>query len=225
MIDIETVGTGPEACILTIAAQTFEPLETGYSELSYYARVDFESQPGRNIEDGTIQWWATQPAEAREEAFNENDRIPLAQALEELGRIIWTCKQRTKDNAARIWANGPTFDMNFLEHAYIVRLLEPFYHNIGKRLVKSPKIYLGDTGLLHSLLEVERFEDLFVVFEETVGPSEGFVGLFDASFEIVSRALVDFNNDSKSAMFAFSNVAIISVVALPIPINAEAIVS
>jgi len=118
MIDIETVGTGPEACILTIAAQTFEPLETGYNELSYYARVDFESQPGRNIEDGTIQWWATQPAEAREEAFNEKDRIPLGQALEELGRIIWTCKQRTKDNAARIWANGPTFDMNILEHAY-----------------------------------------------------------------------------------------------------------
>ena len=58
---------------------------------------------------------------------------------------------------------GPTIkkQIDFLEHAYIVRLLEPFYHNIGKRLVKSPKIYLRDTGLLHSLLEVERFEDLF----------------------------------------------------------------
>ena len=58
---------------------------------------------------------------------------------------------------------GPTIkkQIDFLEHAYIVRLLEPFHHNIGKRLVKSPKIYLRDTGLLHSLLEVERFEDLF----------------------------------------------------------------
>jgi exodeoxyribonuclease VIII len=34
----------------------------------------------------------------------------LAQALEELGRLIWHSK--------RVWANGPTFDMNILEHAY-----------------------------------------------------------------------------------------------------------
>ena len=62
-----------------------------------------------------------------------------------------------------IGLTGPTIkkQIDFLEHAYIVRLLEPFYQNIGKRLVKSPKIYLRDTGLLHSLLEVERFEDLF----------------------------------------------------------------
>jgi hypothetical protein len=71
----------------------------------------------------------------------------------------------------------------------------------------------------------ERFEDLFVGFEDTVGPSEVFVALFDASVEIISRALVDFNIDSKSAKFAFSNVAIISVVALPMLINAEDFVS
>lgn len=110
MIDIETVGTGPEACILTIAAQAFDPLGKGYYEYSYYARIDIESQPDRNIEQGTIDWWATQPTAAREEAFAEDGRIPLKQALEELGQLIWKCK--------RIWANGPTFDMNILEHAY-----------------------------------------------------------------------------------------------------------
>ena len=110
MIDIETVGTGPEACILTIAAQAFNPFERGYSSQQYYARIDIESQPGRNIEQGTIDWWATQPTAAREEAFAEQDRISLKQSLEELGRLIWHSK--------RIWANGPTFDMNILEHAY-----------------------------------------------------------------------------------------------------------
>lgn len=110
MIDIETVGTGPEACVLTIAAQSFDPFVRGYYDQQYYARVDIDSQPDRNIEQGTIDWWATQPAAARDEAFAEHDRIPLKQALEELGRMIWHSK--------RIWANGPTFDMNILEHAY-----------------------------------------------------------------------------------------------------------
>jgi len=110
MIDIETVGTGPDACILTIAAQSFDPLGDGYYPLHYYARIDIESQPDRNIEQGTIDWWATQPSEAKDEAFNPSDRIPLLQALEELGRLIWQSK--------RIWSQGPTFDMNILEHAY-----------------------------------------------------------------------------------------------------------
>jgi hypothetical protein len=112
MIDIETCGTGPDACVLTIAAQTFNPLERGeFDQLqSYYCRVDLDSQPNRRIEQSTIDWWATQPREAQEEAFGENNRIPLKQALEELGRMIWHSK--------RFWANGPTFDANILEHAY-----------------------------------------------------------------------------------------------------------
>jgi predicted AAA+ superfamily ATPase len=59
--------------------------------------------------------------------------------------------------------SGPTIkkQIDFLEHAYIVRLLEPYYHNIGKRLVKSPKIYFRDTGILHSLLDVDDFDALF----------------------------------------------------------------
>lgn len=48
-----------------------------------------------------------------------------------------------------------------LESAFIVRLLEPYYFNISKRLVKSPKIFIRDTGLLHSLLEIDDMEHLF----------------------------------------------------------------
>ena len=109
MIDIETVGTGPEACILTIAAQSFDPLGTGYYPQYFYARIDPDSQPGRNIEQGTIDWWATQK-EAQLEAFAEDGRIPLDQALDELHRLCWKCN--------RIWMNGPTYDANILEHAY-----------------------------------------------------------------------------------------------------------
>jgi hypothetical protein len=110
MIDIETIGTGPDACILTIAMQTFDPFSRGWYDRHYYARIDTESQPDRNIEQGTLDWWATQSPESREEAFADEDRIPLQQALEEMHPIIW--------NSNLFWANGPTFDMNIIEHAY-----------------------------------------------------------------------------------------------------------
>ena len=110
MIDLEGLATGPDTTILTIAAQSFDPFGQGYSGQSYYARVTLESQEDRAIDQGTIDWWATQPAVVRDEAFNEQDRIPLDQALDGLGRLIW--------HSGRIWAQGPTYDMNILEHAY-----------------------------------------------------------------------------------------------------------
>ena len=110
MIDLEGLGTGPDTTILTIAAQSFDPLGSGYYDQKYYARITLESQENRSIQQGTIDWWATQPAAARDEAFNEEGRIPLDQALDELGKLIWQSK--------RVWAQGPTYDMNILEHAY-----------------------------------------------------------------------------------------------------------
>ena len=76
MLDIETVGTGPDACILTIAAQTFDPTALGYLPKDYYARVDIDSQPNREVDDATVEWWATQPQAAQDEAFGEEGRIP-----------------------------------------------------------------------------------------------------------------------------------------------------
>lgn len=110
MIDLEGLGTGPDTTILTIAAQAFDPFDQHQFTQQYYTRVTLESQENRSIQQGTIDWWATQPAVARDEAFGEENRIPLDQALDELGRLIW--------HAKRIWAQGPTYDMNILEHAY-----------------------------------------------------------------------------------------------------------
>jgi len=110
MIDLEGLATGPDTTILTIAAQAFDPFGSGYYDKHYYARVSLESQENRSIDNGTIEWWATQPEHAREEAFGEQGRIPLDQALDELGKLIW--------HSRLIWSQGPTYDMNILEHAY-----------------------------------------------------------------------------------------------------------
>ncbi len=50
--------------------------------------------------------------------------------------------------------------LDILEETFIVRQLPPFHTNTKKRLIKSPKIYIRDTGLLHSLLRTKTLDDL-----------------------------------------------------------------
>lgn len=45
--------------------------------------------------------------------------------------------------------------IDILEGTFMVRTLSPWYANLGKRLVKSPKLYLRDSGLFHSLMHIE----------------------------------------------------------------------
>ncbi len=50
--------------------------------------------------------------------------------------------------------------LDFLTGAMMVRQLQPWHENVGKRQIKSPKIYFRDSGLLHTLLGVSSFEML-----------------------------------------------------------------
>ncbi len=57
---------------------------------------------------------------------------------------------------------------------FLVRQLRPWFRNIGKRLVKAPKIYVRDSGLLHGLLHIRDLDTL--LGHPQCGPSwEGFV--------------------------------------------------
>lgn len=42
----------------------------------------------------------------------------------------------------------------------MLRILPPLLPNLGKRLIKSPRVYLRDSGILHSLLDIENHDDL-----------------------------------------------------------------
>lgn len=50
--------------------------------------------------------------------------------------------------------------LDILEQTFLIRLLTPLETNLKKRIVKSPKLYIRDTGLLHALLDIEKFNDL-----------------------------------------------------------------
>ena len=49
---------------------------------------------------------------------------------------------------------------DLLSGAFMVRILPPWFENLGKRIVKSPKVYLRDSGVLHFLLGLETAADL-----------------------------------------------------------------
>jgi hypothetical protein len=50
--------------------------------------------------------------------------------------------------------------IDLLVNTFMLRKIAPFETNLKKRLVKSPKFYLRDTGILHALLDLETYDDL-----------------------------------------------------------------
>ena len=50
--------------------------------------------------------------------------------------------------------------VDILEHTYMVRVLRPWFSNTSKRLVKNPKVYLRDSGILHQLLGIGTTDQL-----------------------------------------------------------------
>jgi predicted AAA+ superfamily ATPase len=51
--------------------------------------------------------------------------------------------------------------IGFLENAFLIRVIEPYFSNVKKRLVKTPKVYIRDSGLMHYLSGIEGIEQLF----------------------------------------------------------------
>ena len=105
-------------------------------------------------------------------------RIP-AETLERLW-IMLAHNQGTLLNASRLASglavSAPTVTgyIGLLVDLLLVRRLPPFHANVGKRLVKSPKTYVRDSGLTHALLGIETYDDL--LGHPVSGPSwEGFV--------------------------------------------------
>ena len=80
--------------------------------------------------------------------------------------------QGTMLNAARLAGglaiSSPTVTryIDLLVDLLLVRRLQPFHANTGKRLVKSPKVYVRDSGLTHALLGIEDQNELAGVIAE-----------------------------------------------------------
>ncbi len=105
-------------------------------------------------------------------------RIPSGQL-----RSLWTMLAHSQGGVTNVSAlsrnlelDGRTisFYLGLLEDLLLLRKLKPWYKNTGKRLVKSPKIYIRDSGIVHELLGISTLETL--LGHPVIGGSwEGFV--------------------------------------------------
>ena len=78
--------------------------------------------------------------------------------------------------AAGLGVSSPSANnyIDLLVDLLLVRRLQPYYHNVGKRLVKSPRVYIRDSGLVHALLRIDNLNTL--AGHPVVGASwEGFI--------------------------------------------------
>ncbi|AQG78716.1 ATP-binding protein [Spirosoma montaniterrae] len=66
----------------------------------------------------------------------------------------------TLANSLAIASTTVTAYIDFLERALLIRRLQPYYTNVGKRLTKSPKVYVRDSGMLHHLLRIADYPSL-----------------------------------------------------------------
>ncbi len=72
---------------------------------------------------------------------------------------LWNASQI----ARALGVSAPTVRhyLDILQETFVIRQLIPYHPNIKKRLVKSPKVYIRDSGLLHSLLRIKTIDELY----------------------------------------------------------------
>ena len=170
---------------------------------SLAGRVHYEELPGLDLQEvggRTERLWLRggfpEAFLARSEAASERWRLALIRTylerdIPQVGvrvpaatlRRLWTMlahRQGGQHNAAAL---GRGLDLStptvaritdLLVDLMLVRRLPPYFVNVGKRLVKAPRLFLRDSGLLHTLLGLRRMKDL--LSHPVVGASwEGFV--------------------------------------------------
>ncbi len=80
--------------------------------------------------------------------------------------------------------------LEVLEGTFMVRLLQPWHTNLGKRLVKRPKLYIRDSGMLHALIAIREERDL--VAHNKLGASwEGFA--LEAAIRLIGKRNEEFS--------------------------------
>jgi len=112
MIDLETLGTGPDCVVLTIGGVKFNPNEISDTHNEFYYRFDVDEQlaKGRTTLDSTLEWWSRQEKSVRDEALGDEGRTPVLEVLQHLNK--WCV------GADVIWCQGPAFDIVILENMY-----------------------------------------------------------------------------------------------------------
>lgn len=158
MIDLETMGNGSFAAIVSIGAVEFT--EDGLGR-EFYENVELESSTkyGMQIEPATVLWWMQQDDDARNAL--RGYRATLPEALERLtGYLV----QIGGANDICLWGNGATFDNVILRNAYkLVGMEAPwgFWNDRCYRTLKAMNKSVavpGRGGVHHHALDDAKYQ-------------------------------------------------------------------
>ncbi|MEA5461781.1 ATP-binding protein [Arcicella sp. LKC2W] len=138
------------------------------------AQIDFESHwfrggfPKALLAPDETLWYDWQ--EAFMKTYVESDLRLLGLkaspiVLQKLLRMLTTVQGSTLNyanlgNSMGISGNTLQGYIDYLEHSFVIRRLAPYFVNVGKRLVKSPKLYFRDSGMLHYLVNLTDYDSL-----------------------------------------------------------------
>ena len=162
MLDLETMGKGSNAAIVSIGAVFFNPLTGEFGE-QFYKRIWLESAAKYGeIDASTVAWWLGQSDEARAE-INHNDSVGLSEALRAFSELVISEAQCSFADI-RVWGNGCTFDNVIIANAYKqLKLQKPWSYSgdmdvrtiveLGRKLINfDPKKDMPFEGEKHNAL-------------------------------------------------------------------------
>ena len=111
MVDLETMAVTPRATILTLGAVIFDPqTDDSFDDLYLKFDIDDQDKLGREVDEGTLEWWSKQDPKIMEEAFSSDGRISLIEGVEAFHKFAWGCDA--------FWSHGSIFDIAMLDDLY-----------------------------------------------------------------------------------------------------------
>lgn len=165
MVDIETLGVGNNAALLSIGAVKFDTEKLGI-EAEFYTMIDPIScqQYGMEIEAGTVMWWMQPEQDEARAAYmaQKHDQIDVASALDGFARWI---QMSDPTGVKAVWGNGSNFDNVILRNAYAAIDAEcpwQFWEDRCYRTVKNLRkdIPMKREGMYHNALDDARSQAL-----------------------------------------------------------------
>lgn len=184
MIDIETLGTGSDAAMLSIAAVpfSFKGISSDFNismiakRDAFYKHVNVQSclDAGLKVTGGTIMWWLEQSHNARHSTIEgQHKSVVLEMVLKNLTN--WFIDNKLENSI--VWANSPSFDMNIIATAYEKFNMQypwKYYNEMDCRSVY--RLYkdtldnasLNFTGTAHNPVDdcINQIKKLKIIYDE-----------------------------------------------------------
>ncbi|HFS3075084.1 TPA: 3'-5' exoribonuclease [Escherichia coli] len=161
-VDLETMGTNPDAPINSIGGKFFDPA-TGEMGPEFSKAIDLETSGGI-IDRKTIKWWAKRSREAQSAIFTDEISLDVALRL-----FIEFIEKNSGGRFVQVWGNGANFDNVILRRSYERQGIPcpwPYYNDrdvrtiveLGNAIGFDVRMAIPFEGVPHNALDDARHQ-------------------------------------------------------------------